>query len=158
MSASAPVKCDPVFRTATLEDAGVIVDYNIRTVSGTRIPPLDASIALDGVKEVISRVERGKYYLMELDNTIVAKLRVQYEWLPFLNGYAHWFVTIYVHSDHRRKRYLGQIFNHAKKEAIKDGAVAVRLYTDIEDNYVNEAYRKFGMKHKCNIHSMSIKN
>eukprot|EP00210_Caulerpa_lentillifera_P003859 g3686.t1 len=141
-------------RSGSLQDVNVITDYNMRLAYETENIQLNKSAVLEGVKTALSNPAYGVYYLVEIDQQVIGQLRVEYQWLPFHSQFTHWIQSVYIHPDHRRKGYYRMLYKHTRNEALKQGALAVSLYADDDNEKAKQTYRNLGMSEVSRVYGM----
>ena len=73
-------------RQGTIDDAGLIAQFNINMARETEGMDLDPEVISAGVKTLIQNPELGFYLVAESNNTIVGSLMVTTEWSDWRNG------------------------------------------------------------------------
>src|SRR5258706_2931489 len=104
-------------RSATLDDASIIADFNIRKAMETESLALDPSIILTGVRALFDDPSRGQYFVAEVGKQVVGCLMITHEWSDWRNGDIWWIQSVYVHPDFRRQGIFSALYCHAANMA-----------------------------------------
>ena len=94
-----PTACS--IRPATADDADIITEFNYRLAFETEGRELDRDILQAGVVRGLQRGDEARYFLAELNGTVVGQLMITREWSDWRNGWTVWLQSVYVHADHR---------------------------------------------------------
>ncbi len=123
----------------------VVATYNIQMAMETEQKKLDPYTVTAGVKAVLGDPNKGVYFVAEVDGRVVGQLMITLEWSDWRNGDIWWIQSVYVHPDFRKHGIFRQLHAHAKDEAVKAGAVMLRLYVEKENQRAQDVYRGLGM-------------
>lgn len=126
-------------------DMTVVATYNIQMAMETEQKKLDPYTVTAGVKAVLGDPNKGVYFVAEVDGRVVGQLMITLEWSDWRNGDIWWIQSVYVHPDFRKHGIFRQLHAHAKDEAVKAGAVMLRLYVEKENQRAQDVYRGLGM-------------
>lgn len=133
-------------REATLNDISSIVDFQLKMANETEGIELNESTVNKGVNAVISDNKKGKYYITEINNNIVASLLTTYEWSDWRNGTILWIQSVYVLKEFRRKGVYRNMYSHIKQLVLEnDNLNGIRLYADKSNLTAHKTYQQLGM-------------
>ena len=134
-------------RQATLSDAPVIADFNIRLAEESEQLRLDASCVATGVAALLADAAKGVYYVVEVDGTVVGQLMITYEWSDWRNGTIWWIQSVYVREDFRGRGVFRALFKHLQGLALAAKEVCcLRLYMHGDNERARRSYERLGMK------------
>ena len=137
---------DLLIRTATIDDAATIADFNTRLAEETEKTALDRETLFRGVQALLGDRTRGSYYVACADDTIVGQIMHTREWSDWRNGDIWWIQSVYVRLDHRRRGVFGSLYHHLKSLAESDpGVVGLRLYVEHDNLTAQATYERLGM-------------
>jgi len=133
-------------RRATIEDANVIIDFQISLALETENLNLDKKIVRKGVTKVFNDVSKGKYYIIFENDKIVGSLLITSEWSDWRNGSILWIQSLYIDPLYRRKGLFKHVYNYLKKMVDKsDQLLGLRLYVDKLNKDAQIVYENVGM-------------
>jgi ribosomal protein S18 acetylase RimI-like enzyme len=133
-------------RPATLSDADVIAEFNRRLALETEGKALDPAILTKGVKAMLADVNKGRYFVAEMDKHVIGQLGITLEWSDWRNGNLWWIQSVYVASEARRFGVFRKLYQHVVESARTEGhVVGIRLYVEHDNRVAQETYRKMGM-------------
>ncbi|MEN8116729.1 MAG: GNAT family N-acetyltransferase [Bacteroidota bacterium] len=133
-------------RLATLNDHQAIVDFQLAMAKETEGIDLDQPIVDKGVEAVLEDSSKGKYYLAEIDEKVVASLLTTFEWSDWRNGTILWIQSVYVLPDYRRKGVYRSLYSHIKNLVLNDPTLnGIRLYADKSNITAHKTYQSLGM-------------
>jgi GNAT superfamily N-acetyltransferase len=133
-------------RKATREDATVIIDFQQKMAWETERMTLVHDIINKGVNAVFTEPSRGRYWVAENEDVIVASLLITFEWSDWRNCNVWWFQSVYVLPEFRRKGIFRSMYHHIKGEADKEGIPGLRLYVETNNFPAQNTYEALGMK------------
>lgn len=133
-------------RTAQIADAKTIAQYNQAMAMETEHKELSADTLLKGVQEVINNVNRGTYYVVEIEDQVAACLLITYEWSDWRNGNFWWIQSVYVSKSFRRQGVFQKLFAHISKLAKEQQAIGLRLYVEADNQAAQKTYENLLMK------------
>lgn len=144
MTPSSPM----LIREGRLEDAPVIAEYNRRMALETETRELDPETVNRGVEQGLRQPDKCRYFVAEVEGSVVGQAMVTCEWSDWRNGDLWWIQSVYVHPGHRRRGVFTKLFQHIESLARKDAGVrGLRLYVE-KDNAAGQAvYQKLGLSH-----------
>jgi len=135
-------------RQASLSDAPVIAEFNLRLAEETEQLRLDPAIVRAGVAAILSDPIKGLYFVAEMDGVVVGQLMITYEWSDWRNGNLWWIQSVYVKPEFRGQGVFGALFKHLEDLArASHGVAGLRLYMDAENHRARRTYERLGMKH-----------
>jgi GNAT superfamily N-acetyltransferase len=133
-------------REAVVSDAAQIAEYNARLAlesEGTRLSP---DVARPGAEAMFADRSRGRYWLAEVDGTVIGQLMLTYEWSDWRNGMVWWIQSVYVHGDYRRKGVFSALYRHVESLARHEPEVCgLRLYVEQDNARAQQTYESLGM-------------
>lgn len=133
-------------RAARLEDAGLIVDFQIAMAEETEQIRLDREVCSQGVKAVLNDAKLGRYFVAEIGGSVVASTLITYEWSDWRNGLVWWIQSVYVVPAARRQGVYGGLYRYLQELAKGDPDVrGIRLYVDRRNEAAKEVYTRLGM-------------
>jgi GNAT superfamily N-acetyltransferase len=135
-------------RQATLSDAPVIAEFNLRLAAETEQLRLDPAIVRAGVAAVLADSVKGIYFVAEVEGAVVGQLMITYEWSDWRNGNLWWIQSVYVEPEFRGQGVFHALFKHLENLARASQEVAgLRLYMHTENHRARRTYERLGMKH-----------
>ncbi|MDG1164794.1 MAG: GNAT family N-acetyltransferase [Porticoccaceae bacterium] len=135
-------------RTASPEDASLIMSHNCAMALETEGKVLDPEAAIAGVEGLFKRPQFGFYLVAEVDGLPAATLMVTYEWSDWRNGLFWWIQSVYVASEFRRQGIYRAMYFQLQFMA-KASSIPVcgfRLYAETENHNAQATYKDCGMK------------
>ena len=133
-------------RDATPDDAGIISDFNTRMAKETEGRPLAPGSIAAGVSAALRDPAKGRYWVAEIEGSVVGQLLVTFEWSDWRNGTFWWIQSVYVHADHRRAGVFSALYRHVEKLAREAPDVCgLRLYVERHNRRAQETYLALGM-------------
>ena len=134
-------------REATPGDATTIAGFNQRIAEETEGKSLDADVILAGVSRLFADPSRGRYWLAEVDGTVVGQTMVTYEWSDWRNGNVWWIQSVYVSKEFRRRGVFSALYAAVRDAAHADkDACGIRLYVEKSNERAQATYRALGME------------
>jgi ribosomal protein S18 acetylase RimI-like enzyme len=135
-----------LYREATADDAGAIVEFQLAMARETEELELDREILSRGVAAVFADTSKGRYYVAEADGRAVASLMITYEWSDWRSGMVWWIQSVYVTPEFRRRGVYAGLYSHVKNFVDSDSAIrGIRLYVDERNKPAQEVYSRLGM-------------
>jgi GNAT superfamily N-acetyltransferase len=133
-------------RRAILNDAGIIVDFQMKMAAETEGVQLDQETVTSGVKAVFDDPSRGIYYINEVNGIVVGSLLTTFEWSDWRNGTVLWIQSVYVIPEYRRQGVYRRMYAFLQELVQNDHALkGIRLYADMSNKVAHHAYHKLGM-------------
>jgi ribosomal protein S18 acetylase RimI-like enzyme len=136
---------ETVVRAGVESDADVIADFNIKMALETEHLRLDPPTVLAGVRAGIADPAKARYFVAEVDGSIVGQLMLTHEWSDWRNGDIWWIESVYVHVDHRGRGVFGTLYRHVEQLARREGVVGLRLYVEKDNAAAQKTYARLGM-------------
>jgi predicted GNAT family acetyltransferase len=135
-----------IIRNAIVSDASVIVDFQLAMALETEQLTLDKELVTKGVEAVFKDKEKGRYFVAEEENKVIASLMLTPEWSDWRNKTIWWIQSVYVVPEFRGKKVFSKLYQHVKETIIKDEkAAGLRLYVDLTNQNAREVYKAIGM-------------
>jgi ribosomal protein S18 acetylase RimI-like enzyme len=132
-------------RPAVPSDLPYLVQFNQALAQETEGKILDPQVLTPGIARLFAQPEYGFYTVIEVEGDIVACALITYEWSDWRNGPIWWLQSVYVSIAHRRQGLFRRLYGHLRKVAQAQGAPALRLYVDRDNNAAQQTYRSLGM-------------
>ncbi len=135
-----------IVEEALTKHAGGIVEFQMAMALETENLRLDRNLVEKGVKAVFDDVAKGKYYVAQDDDKLIASLMITYEWSDWRNGNVYWIQSVYVLPEYRGKGVFKEMYLHIK-DSVKNtpGLSGIRLYVDKNNHRAQKVYNKIGM-------------
>ena len=134
------------YRQATPSDVTVIVDFQLAMALETEELELDREVCSAGVQAVFDDPSRGRYFLAESADTVVASLMITYEWSDWRNGNVWWIQSVFVRPSFRGQRVYAGLYGHIQRLVQSDENVrGIRLYVDRRNVSAQKVYTRLGM-------------
>jgi GNAT superfamily N-acetyltransferase len=133
-------------RPARDGDADTLVEFNARMALETEGLELDPAVLAPGVRGGLADAAKALYFVAEAGGRVVGQLMITKEWSDWRNGDIWWVQSVYVHPDYRRRGVFRALYDHARNEARRAGAVGVRLYVDDHNAAARQVYERLGMR------------
>jgi ribosomal protein S18 acetylase RimI-like enzyme len=134
-----------LIREAIPTDAPSIIDFQLRMALETENIKLIREIVTKGVEAVFTDKSKGRYYVAEAGEKVVASLLITYEWSDWRNCNVWWFQSVYVIPEYRRKGVFRKMYNHIKVLAAEQDIAGLRLYVEIKNSRAQKTYEALGM-------------
>ena len=132
-------------RKAVAEDAGSIIEFQLKMAWETEKTALDRATVTRGVNAVFSDPGKGEYYVTQTEGRIVASLLITYEWSDWRNCNIWWFQSVYVLPEYRRKGIFRNMYKYIKDKAEDLGVAGLRLYVETGNVQAMKTYEALGM-------------
>jgi GNAT superfamily N-acetyltransferase len=137
---------DVIYRAAVPEDADAIVEFQVNMALETESIALDGTICNAGVQAVFDDPSRGRYFVAERNDRIVASLLITYEWSDWRCRQVWWIQSVYVAAGERRRGIYSGLYAHVQAIAESDPGIAgIRLYVDRRNTRAQQVYARLGM-------------
>jgi GNAT superfamily N-acetyltransferase len=135
-----------LIQEATDRDVKYLVEFNAAMAYETEHKQLNATILTNGVKAVLNSLEKGKYFIAEIEGEVVGQLLITTEWSDWRNGFFWWIQSVYVKSEHRRKGVFKALYQHVEALARQTpGICGLRLYVEKDNHRAQQTYEDLGM-------------
>lgn len=135
---------DLVIRRATLDDAGVVADFNARLALETEDHVLEPATIAAGVRAAIADPARALYFVAERGGRVVGQTLVTFEWSDWRNGFLWWFGSVYVTPAERGRGVFRALHERIEREARDAGSVGLRLYVWNANARAKATYARLG--------------
>ena len=136
-------------RFAAPEDAGDIVEFQLRMAWETEELELNPDIVSKGVATVFDDSSKGKYIVAEYDGEVVASMMLTPEWSDWRNNTFLWIQSVYVMPDFRKVGIFRRMYEFVKVMVENSPEYAgLRLYVEVNNRAAQEVYTKLGMDGK----------
>lgn len=134
-------------RNAVLEDASLIVDFQIKMALETEGIHLDPEIVNLGVMAVMKDSTKGVYYVAEEGGRPVGSLLTTFEWSDWRNSTILWIQSLYVTKKFRKKGIFKSMYRHLQSLVLGEGSkyAGIRLYVDKSNDAAQKVYQSLGM-------------
>jgi GNAT superfamily N-acetyltransferase len=133
-------------REARFDDAGAIVEFQIRMARETEDVSLDRGTCERGVSAVFDDGSLGRYYVAERGGKVIGSLLITFEWSDWRARQVWWIQSVYVKSDERGRGVYGTLYRFIQQLARNDRGVAgIRLYVDRRNRAAQTVYERLGM-------------
>jgi GNAT superfamily N-acetyltransferase len=137
-------------REATREDLEFIAAANAALASETEAFELDQALLRRGIQAALDDDSLGRYYLADIDGTVVGQLMTTFEWSDWRNGMFLWIQSVYVLPAHRGAGVFRALFRHLEELARTDPKICgIRLYVDRGNERAKAVYGRLGL-HRTN--------
>ena len=127
-------------------DVATIAAFNLAMAWETEKLRLDAYLLERGVRGAIDDPAKGRYFVAEVENAVIACLLITHEWSDWRNGDIWWIQSVYVTPSQRRKGVFRSMYQHVEQLAREQGVVAIRLYVEKANAAGKATYLKLGME------------
>jgi RimJ/RimL family protein N-acetyltransferase len=134
-----------LLRLASHSDISNIVEFQLAMASETENLALDPTIVAKGVRQVISELHVGNYYVWD-ENGIKGCLMTLPEWSEWRNGTVLWIHSVYIEPQSRKQGIYKKMYQSLKEKVLNDpGLRGLRLYVDKTNLTAQKVYRALGM-------------
>jgi ribosomal protein S18 acetylase RimI-like enzyme len=135
-----------IVRDARALDLDTIAAFNVAMALEAEHKRLDPAIVRRGVAAALEDASKGRYFVAEMDGTLVGQLMITYEWSDWRNGMFWWIQSVYVRPEARRAGVFRALFRHLEERARADtGVCGIRLYVEDENSRAQQTYASCGM-------------
>lgn len=133
-------------RIANEDDSQAIIDFQLKMAMESEGFELNHETLTGGVIAVFRDPQKGKYFVVDRDDKIIASMLLTPEWSDWRNQWILWIQSVYVLPEYRKKGVFRMMYNHAKKLVEEDNDCAgLRLYVDVLNKNALAVYRALGM-------------
>jgi GNAT superfamily N-acetyltransferase len=134
-------------RPADTSDLETIVEFNVRLARETEDRQLNRSTLTDGVRQMLLKPERGRYFVAVHEGVIVGQVMHTHEWSDWRNGDIWWLQSVYVHREFRRRGIFRQMLDYVTQIARdSEDVVAIRLYMERDNTGAQATYTDLGFQ------------
>ena len=140
-------KPDIVVRRATLDDSGILSQFNMAMAEETEARSLDQATVTAGVAQLFLDSQQGFYLVAEVDSVAWGSLMITYEWSDWRNGLFWWIQSVYVEPVARRNGVFTALYQYVKQMAHHDDTTCgLRLYMEQDNMPARAVYMAMGME------------
>jgi ribosomal protein S18 acetylase RimI-like enzyme len=133
-------------RPATLDDASVIIDFQLNMAMETEGLTLDYPTVTRGVHAVFEDSTKGSYYVAVDDEKIIGSLMTTYEWSDWRCGTVIWIQSVYIIKNYRGQGVYKKLYQYIQQLVTSEsGYRGIRLYVDKTNLPAQRVYKKLGM-------------
>ena len=132
-------------RKAVAQDAGSIIEFQLKMAWETEKTALDRATVTRGVNAVFSDPNKGEYYVTQDEDRVVASLLITYEWSDWRNCNVWWFQSVYVAPEFRRQGIFRKMYNFIRQLAEEQDIAGLRLYVETKNSRAQKTYEALGM-------------
>lgn len=133
-------------REATVKDHQKLVEFQIAMAKETEGIELQIEPLEEGVMAVLKDSKKGKYYITEINNKVVASLLTTFEWSDWRNGTILWIQSVYVMPRYRRRGVYRTMYAYIKSMVLGDEHLnGIRLYAAKQNTAAHKTYQNLGM-------------
>jgi GNAT superfamily N-acetyltransferase len=133
-------------RPATLDDAILIIDFQLNMAMETESLTLDYQTVTRGVHAVFNDSTKGSYYVAVDDGKIIGSLMTTYEWSDWRCGTVIWIQSVYILKDYRGQGVYKKLYQYIQQLVTPEsGYRGIRLYVDKTNLPAQQVYEKLGM-------------
>ncbi|MEA2041184.1 MAG: GNAT family N-acetyltransferase [Bacteroidota bacterium] len=133
-------------RQAKFIETQTIVDFQLQMAKETEALELDPAIVQKGVESVFNNPGLGQYFVVIIDNQMVASLMITYEWSDWRNSVVWWIQSVFVQPGFRKQGLFRKMYHHIKNLSENDPNIAgLRLYVDLTNENARKVYTAIGM-------------
>lgn len=141
-SGSAPARIRP----ARPDDLETLVEFDRAMALETEDKALDLETLRAGTAALLADPERGRVFVVEVADRVVATLSLTLEWSNWRNGTFWWIQSVYVDPAHRRRGHYRRLHDHVVALAEADPEVCgIRLYVEHDNHAARRTYASLGM-------------
>lgn len=131
---------------AQISQSEIIADYQIKMALESEDYVLDKETVNNGVKAVFNDISKGKYYICNYNDRIIASLLTTFEWSDWRNGTVLWIQSVYVDIDFRKQGVFRAMYKFLKEKVERDSKLmGLRLYVDKTNYPAISVYKNIGM-------------
>jgi GNAT superfamily N-acetyltransferase len=135
-------------RPARPDEAGLLIDFQLRLARETEELALDREALGRGVRAVFDDPTLGEYWVAEQDGRVAGCLLVTREWSDWSNGTVLWITSVYVLPEARRRGVFQALYQHLRHRVeTTPGLAGLRLYASARNRRARAIYRHLGMSH-----------
>lgn len=135
------------YRAASIQDAPVLVQFNIAIARETENKVLLRQVVESGVYEVFRNPHYGFYLVAEQGAKVVGSLMVTREWSDWRDAVFWWIQSVYVAPESRRRGIYRGLYKFVRQRAADEKNVCgMRLYVERENAAAHATYRALGME------------
>lgn len=134
-------------RAATPSDLAAIVEFNLQLAAETEEKSLDLERLSRGVAALLADAAKGRYFVAEIDSTLVGQMMHTWEWSDWRNGMLWWLQSVYVRPEFRGRGVFKALYDHVATLARAEAdVVGLRLYVDQRNAAARRVYARCGLE------------
>lgn len=147
MSPVSPESAEVRVRSATIDDAAPIAQFNQRLARESEGKSLDESVLESGVRRALSTPELGRYFVAEEGGRVIGQTLITYELSDWRDGVVWWIQSVYVLPEARGRGVFRRLFAHIEQLARADAqARGLRLYVESNNTPAIRTYERLGLR------------
>ncbi len=131
-------------RSARIEDAAVIVDFNHRLALESEGKQLDHATLTRGVDTVLRDPRLGHYFVATAGDRVVGQMMITEEWSDWRNGRIWWLQSVYVDQAWRGRGVFRLLLNKVVAQGRDAGVIGLRLYVERHNGRAQQTYLRSG--------------
>lgn len=133
-------------KKGTIADLNDLVEFQYNMALETENLNLDKQMLTAGVQTVLNHIDKGNYYLVEIEGKNVACLLTTFEWSEWRNGTVLWIQSVYVLPGFRQRGIYKRLYQYVKALVEENTELkGIRLYADKTNIKAQQVYEKLGM-------------
>jgi len=133
-------------RLARKEDHHTIVHFQLQMAKESEGIDLEPDTLTNGVLAVFADPHKGKYLVVEDEESMIASMLITYEWSDWRNKNVYWFQSVFILPQFRGKRVFSLMYEFVKTMAENDkNCAGLRLYVDSSNEHAIKVYNAVGM-------------
>ena len=133
-------------REATTDDLDDVVRFNAAMAMETERKTLEQDVLTSGVRHALADPAKGRYFLAEIDGSVVGQLMFTLEWSDWRDGWFWWIQSVYVDRAFRRQGVFSALYRHLADLASSSPDVCgLRLYVEGDNAAARQVYDALGM-------------
>jgi GNAT superfamily N-acetyltransferase len=107
----------------------------------------DLAIQMDGVGQILSDPEKGRFFVIEDSGRIVGCISLLFLISTALGGKAALLEDLFLVKPVRGQGWGGQLLDYAIQQAIQHGCKRITVLTDKDNSAAQSLYQKMGFKY-----------
>lgn len=132
-------------RTATLDDAQKLMEFNCAIAQETEGKQLDKTLVLSGVRRGLEQAGEVSYLVATQADVQLGCLMLTREWSDWRDGWIAWIQSVYVVPTHRGQGIFRLLLDGATELVQQDpDVVGLRLYVETENTRAQNVYSRTG--------------
>lgn len=136
-----------IVRPAEIDDKPTLVAFNLAMAMESERLELDETVVTRGVEQLLRDATKGRYYVAEMDGSVVGQLMTTPEWTDWRNGWFWWIQSVYVMPQARSKGVFTALYRHVRQEAhAAENVRGLKLYVDRDNQPAIHRYHRVGMQ------------
>ena len=136
-----------IIRNADEKDLDHIIDFQQKMAFETEDLQLDIPTLTNGVRAAFSDINKGRYFMADVDGQTIGSFLITYEWSDWRNGTVLWMQSVYVEAEFRKIGVFKVMYNYLQEMLDKDDHLkGIRLYVEKTNVKAQKAYERMGME------------